>query len=285
MLLEFMQLEEVIRHTAGNRPIYFMANQGNWGDGLIRLGTLAFFKHTRLNYREIRPGYHHRILPLLRGGTLLYGGSGAWSRDYQFADRSVSKYHKRFNVIVLPSTYEVAKRYPGVTYFARDHYESLQTIPDALFCHDMAFFLKRLQAPAGRGVGYFFRTDPESAGGFVLPPNNRDLSEEGNQDSDMYPFFRALSQYEVVLTDRLHVAIGAALINRRVHLFGNRYFKIQAIYRSSIQPFYDNVTFHQGHDWQSVTSPKPDRIVSVPGKFATLAIHRRGQGLLETARH
>jgi hypothetical protein len=40
----------------------------------------------------------------------------------------------------------------------------------------------------------------------------------------------------------LHVCIAATLLGRRVYLFRGNYFKIEAIYKSSLQPHFPNVS-------------------------------------------
>ena len=41
---EFLLLEEVIKEKCENGPVYYLANPGNFGDSLIRYGTIKFFK-------------------------------------------------------------------------------------------------------------------------------------------------------------------------------------------------------------------------------------------------
>ena len=48
-------------------------------------------------------------------------------------------------------------------------------------------------------------------------------------------FLRFLARYRRVVTDRLHVAIGAALLGREVTLGANRYFKNRAVFEHSLR--------------------------------------------------
>ena len=62
----FSLLEGTIKAECGRGPVYYFANFGNWGDGLIRHGTLKFFQDINLNYKEIKlPEKAARRLPIL----------------------------------------------------------------------------------------------------------------------------------------------------------------------------------------------------------------------------
>jgi exopolysaccharide biosynthesis predicted pyruvyltransferase EpsI len=108
----------------------------------------------------------------------------------------------------------------------------------------MAFFLSLASSRAQESDGYFFRTDVESAG-WMLPDNNEDLSSMGNQSTPIDEFVKKISIYERIHTDRLHIGIASALLEREVHLHSNNYFKIESIYDSSIKDFYPKVKFYK----------------------------------------
>jgi len=74
-------------------------------------------------------------------------------------------------------------------------------------------------------------------------PRNCDISAFGNHLSDAQEFLRYIDQFEHIVTDRLHVAIGGALLNKNVTVFGGSYFKIKAIYNSSMAGIFDDVEF------------------------------------------
>jgi exopolysaccharide biosynthesis predicted pyruvyltransferase EpsI len=247
MRLEYLLLEEKIKEIAGNGPVYYLPNQGNWGDGLIRMGTLKFFNDIGLEYEELRNNKFDWILPCIKGGTAIYGGGGAWCKYWDFGYYYTQKLSKRFNVIVLPSTYDQLYSFPNTTFFSRDKFQSMESIPNSLFCHDMALYLDKMEVQKGSGTGYFYRTDKESSGKLHIPENNIDISTKGSHLSDLYPFFEELSKYEVIYTDRLHVSIAACLLGKEVHLYQGSYFKIKAIYESSIKDYFENVHFHEDY--------------------------------------
>jgi exopolysaccharide biosynthesis predicted pyruvyltransferase EpsI len=57
-----------------------------------------------------------------------------------------------------------------------------------------------------------------------------------------YFFLQSISRFSLVRTDRLHVAIGAALLGKKVELYSNSYFKNRAVYEFSLKSF-SNVRF------------------------------------------
>jgi exopolysaccharide biosynthesis predicted pyruvyltransferase EpsI len=52
-----------------------------------------------------------------------------------------------------------------------------------------------------------------------------------------------LSDYERVVTNRLHVAISAALLGKQIELHSNGYYKCRAVYEYSMKSKFSNVTF------------------------------------------
>ena len=240
----FAALGEYLKNRCGDSVVYYMANPGNWGDGLIRQGTLRFFRDLGLKFTEIMSKEElARLSPTIT--TLIYGGGGAWCKLWNHGELWATTFKQRFHVIVLPSTYEMQFAIPNTTFFCRDQYESQANVPAATFCHDMAFYLKHSVSPvpAGSGEGYFFRTDAESGRSRPIPPSNDDISLKGNQFSDVAPLVATVAKFESVHTDRLHVAITGCLLKKKVFLYPNSYFKNKAVYRSSMQDHFENVEF------------------------------------------
>lgn len=244
MLLEFVKLEESIKKFVRGRRVYYVPNPGNWGDGLLRYATHAFFRKIGLGVTEVPLQRKQWIFPMLKGGVVLYGAGGAWCHHY---DRSptVRRIARRFPVLVLPSTYAINRDFPGAVFFRRDCEGSLHHMPQSEFCHDMAFFLGKIETPKGVGTGWFFRTDAETNSRLRAPSQNADISSRGNEFTPIAPFLSAIAAFSIIHTDRLHVAIPAALMGREVHLYPGRYFKNGAVYRSSMHGRFSNVVFHE----------------------------------------
>jgi exopolysaccharide biosynthesis predicted pyruvyltransferase EpsI len=62
-----------------------------------------------------------------------------------------------------------------------------------------------------------------------------DISASGTHCSDPRVFLRFIDQFSVIAIDRFHVAIGAMLLGKRVWLLEGSYFKIRAIFNSSMK--------------------------------------------------
>jgi hypothetical protein len=190
------------------------------------------------------------IIPLLRGGTVIYGGGGAWCKLWDHS-RHVNILKRRFKVIVLPSTYELSYSIPNTIFFCRDRFESKQNMPNAIFCHDMAFYIGKefLQNGKGSGKGFFFRYDQESSNRIKIPSCNNDISLKGNHLKEVSPFFDEINRFAVIYTDRLHVSIAACLLRKEVHLYPGSYFKNKAVYMSSMKDYFKNIYFHEECDF------------------------------------
>lgn len=248
ILKDFKNLERVLKDRVHKKPFYYVPNPGNWGDALIRKGTLKFFRNIGLEYREIRPSRNNWsswILPFVKGGTVIYGGGGGWCDLWAIGPKYVKYLHKRFNVIVLPSTYQHTYSYSDTTFFCRDKFQSQENIPESIFCHDMALYLDKIETKKGNETGYFFRRDKESSGKISIPKENDDLSMKGDYLTKVNPFIEKLSEYLVIHTDRLHVAIAGCLLGQEIHFYPGAYFKNYAIYKSSLKDNFENITFHK----------------------------------------
>jgi len=242
----FSMLEEVLKSECGSGPVYYLPNPGNYGDAMIRYATLKFFRDIKLGCRELTTNKKDWLTPVLTGGTVIYGGGGGWTGLWKHSEKYVTRMKRRFKVIVLPSTFERTYSIDDAIVFCRDLYESQQNMPHAMFCHDMAMYLGKKFLPAkGKGVGYFFRTDQESANNFEIPASNRDISITGNHLSDIGRLFEGINTVSVVHTDRLHVSIAGGLLGKEVHLYPGSSFKNRAVYLSSMKSYFDNITFHE----------------------------------------
>ena len=248
---KFTILEETLKAECGRGPLYYFPNSGNWGDGLIRYGTLKFFYDINLNYKELTKSNIDQLSLLNRGGTVIYGGGGGWCKLWNHSVDYVTKLKQRFNVIVLPSTYELIYSIPNTIFFCRDMFESKQNMPSATFCHDMAFYIGKhfLRKGKGSGKGYFFRCDAESANRIKIPSCNNDISLKGNHLSEVSQFFDEINRFAVIYTDRLHVSIAACLLKKEVHLYPGSYFKNRAVYLSSMKDYFENVYFYKKFDF------------------------------------
>lgn len=253
---EFDRLADTIKRKAKGQKVYYVANPGNWGDALIRYGTLKFFREYGIPYQEVNHRFFKTpsrlsLLRYFKNRVAVMGGGGAWCEGWQHGHRIARKMERSSNVIVLPSSFEYFFELDDRTMvFARDKFESRENMPMAEFCHDMAFFIDGdfKKNNISSGTGYFFRSDKESAGKVNIPESNIDLSTEGGHLTDVSEFFRKINRYSTIYTDRLHVGIAAGLLEKEVHLYQSRYFKIKAIYNSTIRENFDNIELHENFE-------------------------------------
>jgi exopolysaccharide biosynthesis predicted pyruvyltransferase EpsI len=280
---EYEDMAAIIKRRLAGRSAAYFTNPGNLGDALIEAGSLAFLKQNGISYRlknsrhlrdlharhyklayakglslrVLSAGLHRKYPLTLRDvskehDVAIVCGSGGFANQARVAMQIVALCAEWFSdVIVLPTTYSLAPQLPKhVLFFARDRYESLETVPTATFCHDMAFYLEPPAIAPQRRVGYHIRTDVESSGRLPLPRKNLDISAEGTELDPIDRLFGEVGKSEQIVTDRLHVCIAATLLRRRVYLFRGNYFKIEAIYKSSLQPYFSNVSLLD--DWRQL---------------------------------
>lgn len=94
----------------------------------------------------------------------------------------------------------------------------------------------------------FFRDDVERLFD-NLPEDNADLSdiyEYGTRNEYLIQYttnrlMKYINQFSKVRTDRLHVCIAAALLNKEVEFYPNSYFKCRAVYEHSLKDKFKNV--------------------------------------------
>lgn len=257
---EYHALAAAIREAAGGRRLVHVPNPGNWGDALIAEGARCFFRFFGLAVHELslqslrkHPWLRARRAGRGRAPWILYGGGGALAGQYPKHLARVSAVIQAVGrTLIMPSTFGADSARlelpPGSVAFRRDHGGSHAHFPTARFCHDMAFFLEPDPVTPRRRVGYFLREDIERVVDAPRPPGNRDISREGTHETPVDAFFQAVGEVETVHTDRLHVAIAGALLEREVHLYPGSYFKNEAVYLASLAPHFPNVRFHRTHD-------------------------------------
>lgn len=268
----FQTLASHVREVVGDDEAVFFTNPGNLGDALILTGALELLRDSGIAIRYVDtrrlPDKNRLLYPLAyakqllqravglgrlepdlktlarRYSTAIVCGSGGWVSVYPHAELLTREYARYFDrVIVLPTTFAdpIADFPDNVDFFARDQFQSMANNPRARFCHDTALYLSPSARAPERDVGYHIRTDPESSGEIPMPPGNVDISALGFEYDPVELMFEQVGKSRVIVTDRLHVAIAAALLSREVWLFASRYFKIPAIHRSSLAECFPSV--------------------------------------------
>jgi hypothetical protein len=110
------------------------------------------------------------------------------------------------------------------------------------FPAEFAFFPRRYRSGQRQAETFYaFREDDESLNQEPYPVGNIDLSEVcggrqsiGHAEASAGSLLNVIKSKKLIRTDRLHVAIGCALVGVDCHFSANKYFKCEAIYRHSL---------------------------------------------------
>lgn len=247
-----------------NRKVYFISNPGNAGDAFIAYSTYCLFKELDIHYEIIDPNsdisISNEILFFSGGGNLVEG-------KYDHLYKKLKKYINNNKCIVLPHTifgYKdlIHETHNNLTIICREKVSYELCVlnganKDNLFlADDMAFYLPPDELSQfiinGEGRAYCLRTDGESSKLLYIRDCNNDISLSWNGELwdnfllskyVTYSLASYLSQFEEIETDRLHIAILSAMLNKKVIMYPNDYYKNRAIFENSIAPKYQNVNF------------------------------------------
>lgn len=219
--------------------VTFVRSHGNLGDDLIYAGTrklLAGASYTEVEAKKLKGA---------RGHTALLSGGGAWSRPFhKHLPHLLPELERRFErVIVMPSSFDVSvesvREALGRTkalVFAREYesYRQIRELCHSDIAHDCAFFFDfGPYRRRGEGLLIAYRTDRESARGEErLPRRNNDISKTC-QSLDEWLW--TISRHAIVETDRAHVMIAAAMLDKRVEYRASTYHKVPAIAEFSLR--------------------------------------------------
>ncbi|WP_323875211.1 polysaccharide pyruvyl transferase family protein [Aeromonas veronii] len=227
--------------------VYFVPAAGNYGDALINIGTRQFLSKHSIDYIELdrKAVLNHGLEYLNPNALVVLGGGGAFCNNFSSTRQlaiKVSGYFRK--VLILPTTYELPQiDADNVTYYRRDEFGSSEVIKHSKFCHDMAFFIEqKIDVPEFDNRIwrlYAMRADKEGHGLSRLFESNFDISKTGDGTyTNPKPFFNVISNFKVVVTDRMHVAISASMLGLDCYLVVGNYFKSRDVFRSSIENFY-----------------------------------------------
>jgi exopolysaccharide biosynthesis predicted pyruvyltransferase EpsI len=252
MLVEFLK-------KYVDKDIIYIPNPGNAGDSLIAYGTITLFKKIGLNYKigEINKKYDNEIL--------FYGCGGNFVGLYNNCKNFLKLNKDNNEIVILPHTIQnedsiLKELNENVIIFCReqmsfDYVFSLIKYKHNLFLsNDMAFYidLNFIDYNKGDGESNNFRLDCEKTK-IAIPKDNNDLSNTLNKHNNTTDekvieeisksLFFYLNKFEIVNTNRLHVAICASLLNKKVNFHANSYYKNKAVYDFSIKNNYPNTLF------------------------------------------
>ena len=241
----------------------YMPNSGNIGDMLIASATLQWFDANGIKYKRTSENETPNIF--------VYGGGGAWTRDYiQWMGPLMDKMKQAKKVVILPSSFNDVPEFIKILderfiVFCRekksyDYLKSQKTKATILLDHDMALRLSCV--PDGKKIpkkykkqykkmnkalqklpktADLFRTDVESHGHYK---SDFDISDAFGwfspyEKREIIDFaartmLKMVNKFDKVKTDRLHVGIASMFVGADVELYDNSYGKISGVYENSL---------------------------------------------------
>jgi len=247
--MEEVELKQFLEKYRGS-TVDFFRFPGNYGDSLIWHGTKALLSELNIGmeYVEIDSPKNNDVLIIDDGGNFV----DYYSDVKNFLIKKPNLYKE---IIILPHTIfgdsqiDVLNNLSGnVTVFCREKVsfaflKKKFSKGKVYLWHDCAFYNAFAKKPDGRGHLNAFRRDGESVINAV-PEANLDLSYNGYATKPLDELLTFLEQYKEINTDRLHIAICAALLGKTVNLFPNSYYKNKAVFDYSLSRF-PNVFFRE----------------------------------------
>ena len=129
----------------------------------------------------------------------------------------------------------------------------------------------------GKKVGYFMRGDEEkSISELYVPAIDLSLfacsscADSGVVRILSKLFMQAIDSVEVVVTDRLHVGLVAALLGKRVFLFDNSYGKVSGIFEQSLRYFENVKILNSPDEIKSALNSVCDKITSSDVRYCDM---------------
>lgn len=220
------------------------------------------------------PFYHYYIkrrwYAQFNDNSIILIGGGAnindfWPRGIRLL-RLLINQNKNSTIIIAPQSYyfrttdfpSIFNEFEGEAYlFCREKYSykllSKMKLPKnvkVVLSHDTAFYLSKEDFPKGSPKHDLlcFRQDKESIITEKVKNAVRKIAENpleldvATKAKNFNEFVSTITNSKNVYTDRLHVAILAAILKKQVVLFPNKYWKNKGVLEYSLKK-YKNVTF------------------------------------------
>ena len=258
--------KNILKHLRNIGKFVYIPNSGNLGDMIIAQSTIGFFNDNNLSYEMFK-------FDMKQPETIVYGGGGPWIKEYEKSWKKWLPIFKRAKrVIILPSSFDNCENLiktldERFTVFCREeksfkYLKEKNTKAEIILDHDMAFRLKNKHINGKFPIEYidnyfavkrllhsishpkkvikFLRDDVEKANNLT---SDLDISTlmYGESDSELSHIdfcaklmFTGIDAADIVITDRLHVAIAASLLNKEVFMLDNSYCKLSNVYKHTM---------------------------------------------------
>ncbi|MDQ0300696.1 exopolysaccharide biosynthesis predicted pyruvyl transferase EpsI [Salibacterium salarium] len=232
--------KRLLTSIASAPDLTFIIPGGNIGDHLIWSGTRQLLDGKQ--YKEILKDE----IDQADGHTAVIAGSGGWCKAYHSMPRQLAIIEKNFkNVIIFPSSFDISV--PAVkealtktkaTVFAREliSYKQIKNLCDANIAYDGAFYFDYTNyKQKGKGTLHAYRNDKEKGKNDMnTVESNNDISKTSKTLDE---FLGTVSKHNTIHTDRAHVMIAGAMLNKTVYYSPSNYHKIPGIAKFSLQDF------------------------------------------------
>lgn len=248
------------------KKIIYIPNPGNIGDHFIAYVTMQIFNDIGLNY--IIGDINHKYL----NETIFYGGGGNLIGIYNDCKNFILNNLNNNKIVILPHTVKdectlikhifndnikiICREKTSYNYVRKliKNKSNLYLSKDlSLYIKD-DFILKYNTKTKEENICNAFRLDKEKTN-IRIPQDNLDLSTKLSKYKNKKDFkyyeneterlFSYLSGYDIINTNRLHIAIASCLLNKVVNLYENNYYKNKAIYNYSLSNNFNNINlFH-----------------------------------------
>ncbi len=235
----YMQIFEKYSGT----KIGYLKLFGNVGDQLIESATFELLKKFEISPIIVNPNNIGEIDKnlLKKLNCVFIAGGGSLGKNYQENYQLRLKLRNLFpqKIIVLPQTLtdqgdEI--HYDEVWLREKRSFDGYQG--NKFLGHDLAFAIDlssfyELKANCQNGI--LLREDREK---LIDNRKNFNLNDPIKMAPDLKSYIKLASTFERIITDRLHFAIIAMKLNRKVILLANAYHKNESVFLHSIKDNY-----------------------------------------------
>jgi exopolysaccharide biosynthesis predicted pyruvyltransferase EpsI len=270
-LYNFIDVDFFIEKYKNIKNIIYVPNPGNAGDCIIAYSTIKIFD--KFNIKYLIGNY----LNVYKNKTIFYGGGGNLIGIYNNCKTFlINNMDLSLNnqIIILPHTIKsedlllsnmnnnikIICREPISYDYVKQHFKHSNNI---YLSHDMAFYLDinkdidisiDISINNNENILNCFRNDKEKTS-IDIPKDNKDLPlllNTINSTKDFIiiqkiskNFIKEIAKYKIINTNRLHVAIIASLLNKKVNFYSNNYYKNESVYRHSINKKFKLTNFYK----------------------------------------
>ncbi len=238
-----LNVKDFIKKYSGSEVDFFRF-KGNYGDSVIWHGTMKLLSDLNIQIHNVE------LSSKIKNEVLFIDGGGNFIDYYDDVRNFLHAKHTEYKeIVILPHTIfgdkqiDLLSKLKNTTIFCRELESEKFVREHAKNCgvylsHDCAFYnIFENKQDTGEGVLQAFREDCESIFS-DKPVQNIDISDIGGYETKpLDEFLDIISKHKEIHTDRLHVAITASMLGKKVTLYPNSYFKNKAVFDYSLKKY------------------------------------------------